>query len=252
MKKINEKIVKEVLRETLKKVIKEKANFPKLKNIYDGCGNESELVSLNETNAKRLIDRHKNSGYAIISACRGFNDFGLDSTNINDVNKLREINNKRTKDLIKRVQNEGFSYTLCFGGFIENQGEDDEEQVYEQSVIVYAQKRNGEIDNKSLFNFAIDMAKVFNQDAILFCAQGENPKYYDKNGNVDMEFGNDILFNDLTQTYFTDLHKNTKDKIKNLSRPTRFSFNETYIAPIPQCYSESHKRYMLGEVFLKK
>lgn len=228
-----------------------KSKMPLLSDIYESCGNKSSLVPLKEINAKRLIDRHSQNGYAIISASRGFAEFGLDPKNPQHQNELKRINNQRTKDLVADVQHEGFSYTLSFGGFIENQGEENEEEVYEQSVIVYAVKRNGETDMDKLFNFAIAMCNKFNQDSVLVKFPDKDPAYYNKQGEVDFELGSNVDFNDVSQTYFTDLHKNTNAKIKDGSSPTRFSFNESYIAPVPQCYSENLKRNTLGEVFMK-
>jgi hypothetical protein len=64
-----------------------------------------------------------------------------------------------------------------------------------------------------------------------------------------MELNNDATFNDITQEYFTDLNKNTSNKIKSDSTPTRFTFTETYIPLKPQNYSEGVVRYYKGEQF---
>jgi hypothetical protein len=73
----------------------------------------------------------------------------------------------------------------------------------------------------------------------------------DKNGNVDFELEGNISFNDASETYFTDLHKNTGGKMRKSSKPTRFSFTESYIGARPYCYSESHIKHLNGELFLK-
>ena len=141
---------------------------------------------------------------------------------------------------------------MSYGGFIENKGTDKETNVYERSVVVYAEKRDGTANPEELFNFAIEECNKFNQDSVLIKMPNDVPKYYKKNGDIDMTFPNDIKFNDLSQIYFTDLHKNTERKMKQGSKPTRFSFTESYIAPKPQCYSEGHIRYMRGERFLQR
>ncbi len=105
----------------------------KLPFFYEGTQNKSLPIPLTETNAKRVIDRHSSNGYIIISTCRGGSDFGLDTGNPNDAETLKHINNERTKTLLNDVQTAGFSYTPCYGGFIENKGLDNEDTVYEQS-----------------------------------------------------------------------------------------------------------------------
>ena len=225
-------------------------NMPLLNEVYD-TANKSKLISLNEVNARSLVNRHSQNGYAIISACRGKDEFGL-SDSVAGTNKHNQINVQRTKELISDVQKHGFSYTLSYGGFIENKGTDKETNVYERSVVVYAEKRDGTANPEELFNFAIEECNKFNQDSVLIKMPNDVPKYYKKNGDIDMTFPNDIKFNDLSQIYFTDLHKNTERKMKQGSKPTRFSFTESYIAPKPQCYSEGHIRYMRGERFLQR
>lgn len=202
-------------------------NYPTLGELYKGTGNESEIVPLSDANAKQLLERHSKNGYAMLNACCG-------------------------RELLSDVQKLGYSYTLAYGGFIENQNSDKEENVYERSIIVYAEKRDGSAATpKELFDFAIAECKKFNQDSVLVKLPNKNPTYYKKDGSIDYEFNN-VAFNDVAQQYFTDLHKNTERKIKPGLRATRFSFTECYIAPKPQCYSESHVRTLKGEKFLLK
>ena len=240
-------IVKESisLMERMGEVITE-CNF--LKDFSPNTNNKARLVPINETNAKRLLSRHTESGYVIISPCRGFSDFNLNPET--DREKLQAINNKRVKELYDSIIENGFSFTPSYGGFIENQGTDDEETVYEKSFIIYPFDRNGKpVDFKRLYDFAIDAAQKYNQDSVLIANPGENPKYITQTGDVDMEFGGETTFNDATQAYFTDLHKNThKSGLKGKS--TRFSFHETYINPAPQCLSEATVRGKRGEVFI--
>lgn len=226
-------------------------NMPLLTEVYGGTKNTSYPISLNETNAKRLLNRHTANGYAIISACRGRDDFNLGDTP-QDRQKLANINAERTRQLIADVQKVCFSYTLAYGGFIENKGEANEEHVYERSVIVYAEKRDGKAYPQELYKFAVAECEKFNQDSVLIKMPNDKPKYVKSNGDIDFTFEGEPTFDDISQTYFTDLHKNTQGKIKNGSRPTRFIFTESFIAPKPQCYSESHIRYLKGEVFLLK
>ena len=254
---INESQLRAIVKEAVSKVLNETSHRqstqckPMLSEVYVSTTNKSDIVTINETNAKRLLDKHTSRGYAIISACRGRAEFGLGDTP-DDTRKFNEINQKRTRELVKDIQNAGFSYTLCYGGFIENLGEEDEENVYERSVIVYATKRDGSDDVDALRNFAIEECRKFNQDSVLICLPDGKPQYIKQDGTIDFELGGEVAFNDIAQTYFTDLHKNTQSKIKPESKPTRFSFLECYIAPKPMGLSEMHIRELKGEVFLKR
>ena len=163
---------------------------------------------------------------------------------------MQAINNQRVKELYNSIIENGFSFTPSYGGFIENQGTNDEETVYEKSFIIYPFNKEGKpLDFKVLYDFAIDAAKKYNQDSVLIARPGENPKYITQNGDVDMEFTGETTFNDTTETYFTDLHKNTHKKGLE-GKPTRFSFHEAYINPAPQCMSEATVRGKKGEIFI--
>lgn len=227
-------------------------------NFLNECYNEktlnkADLVSLNEVNAKSLIDRHSKDGYVIISPCRGYADFGLDGNNPADKEKLAHINNHRIKELVSILKGGDFSYTPTYGGFIENQGEPNAENVYERSFVVYNHHKDGSVgDFKELYDFALNMAKKFNQDSVLVKAPNSNPEYVKQDGEVDFGFDGDVAFNDAQQTYFTVLHKNTNKYDMQNRKPTRFSFLESYINPAPQCYGERISRARNGEIFLSK
>ena len=214
--------------------------------------NRSRKVSINEVNAKSMLDRHGEDGFIVISPCRGYFDFGLNPSDKTAKEKLAHINKERVKDIIKRIKNSGYSYTPVYGGFIENQGTENEEAVYERSFVIYNRdKRGSKLDMSNLFSFGLGLANIYNQDSFLVKAPNDTPKYYTKNGEVIMEYNGKTTFNDLSQEYFTDLHKNTH-KFGNIDgrRPTRFSYVEAYINPAPQDLSEANVRYMMGEVFL--
>lgn len=215
--------------------------------------NNAPMVSINEVNAKSMIDRHSKDGYIIISPCRGGADFGLNTNNPMEKQKLAQINKERILNLIKQIKESGYSYTPVYGGFIENKGTPDEENVYERSFIVYNHDRKGNVgDFEKLKTMALKWCKEFNQDSVLVKEPGQPPRYLTKTGDVDMEFTGDTAFNDYAQEYFTDLHKNThKYKDEDGRTPTRFSFTEAYINPQPQCLSEAHSRFLSNEVFLE-
>ena len=223
-----------------------------LNEYRSGTRNNGNLVSINENNIKRMITTHSDSGYIVISPCRGGGDFGIDpNTNQHEADKLAHINKERVKEIINDIKKSGFSYTPTYGGFIENLGAENETVVYERSFIVYNKDRSGQNRNfDDLFKFGLAMCRKYNQDSFLVQAPGTNPKYVKQDGSVDFEFSGGKVFNDVSQEYFTDLHKNT-DKQGDISsrKPTRFSFTEAYVNPKPQCYSERHVRWANGEVF---
>ena len=229
-----------------------------IKNFLNECYNENtsnkgDLVSLNEVNARSLIDRHSADGYVIISPCRGGEDFGLDPNDPRQREMLADINHKRVKEFVDILKRTDFSYTPTYGGFIENQGTPNEENVYERSFVVYNHHKDGSVgDFNELYQFALDMARKYNQDSVLIQAPNGKPQYVKQNGEVDFGFDGDIAFNDLSQEFFTDLHKNTHKAMGDGSSPTRFSFLESYINPAPQCYGERVSRARNGEIFLTR
>ncbi len=203
--------------------------------FYESTRNRSLPVPLTEKNARMVIDRQSANGYIIVGACRGDGDFV-----------------SRTKSLLKDIQVAGFTYTPCYGGFIENKGSDNGDVVYEQGFIVYANKRDGSADFGLLAQLGLDMCGKYNQDSVLIKAPDTPPAYYNRNGEIEHQLNGDVSIYDVAQTYFTDLHSNAQNKIKGGSKPTGFSFVETYISPKPQCYSEGHVRYMKGEIFINR
>lgn len=215
--------------------------------------NKGDLVSLNEVNARSLIDRHTADGYVIISPCRGGADFGLDPNDPRQRERLAGINHKRVKEFVDILKQTDFSYTPVYGGFIENKGKENEENVDERSFVVYNHHKDGSVgDFGELRQFALDMARKYNQDSVLIQEPNGKPQYVKQNGEVDFGFDGDIAFNDLSQEYFTDLHKNSHKTMGDDSSPTRFSFLESYINPAPQCYGERVSRARNGEIFLTR
>lgn len=193
--------------------MKSEADMPKLSEVYRSI-NDTSLYSLNNDDAQFLVDRHTTNGYAIISA------------------------DMKIKSLLSEVRTAGFSYTLLYGSFIENNGTERMKIIYERSIIVYASKESEGQNMESLFDFAIRMCGMFSQKLVLICFPGKVPAYYNAEGTVDSESGSNLTLNGIVQEYFTTLHKLT--------------FIESYIAPIPQCYSENHLRYLRGEIFVKR
>mgnify|MGYP006872973930 CR=1 FL=1 len=219
---------------------------------YRKTNNNGNLVPISENNIKRIISTHSDNGYIVISPCRGGSDFGIDPTKSKgEYDKLAYINKTRVKSIIKDIKESGFSYTPTYGGFKENLGTEKETTVYERSFIIYNKDKKGNnLNFDDLYNFGLYLCKKYNQDSFLVQAPNGKPKYVTQDGSIDFEFDGGKVFNDVSQEYFTDLHKNThKSGDISKRKPTRFSFTEAYVNPKPQCYSERHTRWLNGEVF---
>ena len=211
------------------------------------------LKSLNESNIHKLLDKHTQNGYIIISPCRGGEDFDLDVSNTNDLKELQTINNKRIKDFIQILKKSNWSYMPVYGGFIENKGEENETTVYEKSFMIFNYDKKGNIGSlNELFDFGVEMSKKFNQDSFLYHSPGETPKYFDKNGELSFEIGGNLKFGDYSQTYFTDLYKNTHKYKGKAGKETRFTFTECYVNPKPYSVNSRLMRDVAGEIFLGK
>lgn len=208
--------------------------------------NNSSMVVLNEMTVDRLLGKHYQTGFAIVSACRGdWSDNEMEN---------RQINNQKTAELGNDIRQRGFSFVPVFGGFIENMGSENEQHVYESSFIIlnYDTKGN-ELDFNDLKNFAVEMCDKFNQDSVLVKAPNGKPQYITRNNEVDMEFDGDVKINDLTQQYFTSFVK-TQNLASNQSdrKQSRFTFESCYVNPVPQSLNERISRSKKGEIFLEK
>lgn len=234
-----------------------------LSECYGHTFNNADLVSLNEVKAHSLIDQHSKDGYVIVSPCRSGEDFGLDTEDKHQRDELNQINNERIKEIVGLIQSKRYCYTPVYGGFIENKGTESEGTVYERSFVIYNHDRKRNVvyshdrkeyvgDFNDLRKFAIELANKFNQESVLIKAPDSNPEYIKKDGSLQYSFDSNVSFNDLFQVYFTDLHKNMQKTMRDGSRPTRFSFVDSYINPAPQCYSERVVRAYRGEVFISR
>jgi len=256
--KITESQLKTIIFESTKTVLNEikennRKSFPSDERINVSHYSEnSYLVPITETNAKRMLARHSDNGYIVISPCRSNpEELGINPNDPNVEEKSKHINNERVKDFINILRKKHLSYTPVYGGFIENLGSETEKNVYEKSFMVYNRTTDGNVFGiDKLYDFGIEMSKKYNQDSFLFKKGNENPKYITKNGEIDMEFGSDATFNDFSQEYFTDLHKNSEKYKNNGGKPTRFTFVESYVNPPCGSISSRAPRSAKGEVFI--
>lgn len=227
--------------------------------------NRGGLVSINETNARTMIQKHSEDGYIVISPCRGEDDFirsgellPEDAGTQRFRDELNKLNQKRIRQMVSQIKTSGYSYTPVYGGFIENIGTKEEVHVYERSFVIYNQDKYGNtLDFNKLYNLGLDWCNQYNQDSFLVqfpvdSREGGLLAYVDKNGQIDMEFKKGATFNDISKQYFTDLHK--YHTIRQDSKLTRITFEslleDIYVNPGPQCYSEGHTRHLSGEKFV--
>lgn len=139
------------------------------------------LVSrqIKESNWSRIV-QHIDDGCMMISACRG--------------DKSEKENAKRTDSLATDIRNENLGYVRILGGYIENKGTEDEQEVTEESFFV---PKNKDMSDEEFFDIAIKLCKKYNQDSVLISLPNYTQfGYYDKNGNFDFSPGEKFIAND--------------------------------------------------------
>ena len=169
-----------------------------MKRINDNL-NGNGTCYCNETSLTRLLGKHTNNGYVIISACR--HDWDKE-----DELKNRKMNNIKTKELKQDIYDSGFQYIPVKDGFREKGS--DEPVVEDSFVVVVNFKRKSsesESDMSELKELALDWCGKYNQDSVLVVEPGKNPTYYTKNGDVDMEFSGKVDARQMVDAYFTRL-----------------------------------------------
>lgn len=212
-----------------------------LKEIFNREANNSPMPLLNEVTVNRLLGKHYDSAFVIVSASRPEN--------------TAQENNQLTKELFLKLKNNPYSYIPIFGQFITNKGSVNEQHVYEKSFLILNYNKKGEeLPFQDLKNFALKICSEYNQDFVLLKSPNGQPQFIAKDGDVGKEYSGDIKINDLTQDYFTsfvktrNVDKDSQDKRKQ----SRLTFEGVYINPSPETYSERHIRYLSGEIFLSR
>lgn len=194
--------------------------------------------NLHEINLDRLIKKHGEAGYIVISASRSENS--------------REKNNIQTKNLENDLRNSEYSYKAVYGGYIEtNQESGENVDVFEDSFVVFNFDRKGALGEfHNLFNFGIELVKKYQQESFLAKAPGKGPKYVDGNGRVNHAFSDEYVINDLSEKYFTSLIKTKKmNKDQSKVRKSRITFKEAFLNPLPATYNGRVMRGMGREIF---
>lgn len=207
-----------------------------LKEIFNREANNSPMPLLNEVTVNRLLGKHYDSTFVIVSASRPEN--------------TAQENNQLTKELLLKLKNIPYSYIPIFGQFITNKGSVNEQLFYETSfLILNFNKDKEELPFEGLKTLGLEICSEFSQTTILVKSPDGNPKTLTRNGEVDIEFSGSLVINDLTQAYLKSLIK-ARDTPK--TNQSSFTLQRVYINPPPATYSERHIRYLSGEIFLSR
>lgn len=207
-----------------------------LKEIFNREANNSPMPLLNEVTVNRLLGKHYDSAFVIVSASRPEN--------------TAQENNQLTKELLLKLKNNPYSYIPIFGQFITNKGSVNEQLFYETSfLILNFNKDKEELPFEGLKTLGLEICSEFSQTTILVKSPDGNPKTLTRNGEVDIEFSGSLVINDLTQAYLKSLIK-ARDIPK--TNQSSFTLQRVYINPPPATYSERHIRYLSGEIFLSR
>lgn len=159
---------------------------------------------IQETTIKGVLGTHAEAGYIIISAFR-------DGDGDPDTLKKNLALNKILK---RHIQQSGYSHTIVWGGFKE---QETGKIVREQSFMVFNFKRKADAqdDAEYIKKFGRVMCRKFKQDAYFFKEPGNGRGYYiDKTGKINATFGN-VKPTKAADIYFTSLAKSrNKNNLK--------------------------------------
>jgi len=224
---------------------------------------------LNEVKLNRIVDYHFKNGFITISSERyvPLTEYlnGQEETeeNLNKAKLQRtEYLNKLRSELMSDIKNSGRVYIPLQGGFIENSVE-----VIESSFLVPRVETdlvNNGISNDPLFKLGENLCGKYDQYSFLYKEGGNNNLacFYDRNGNADGDEFNALTLNDITQIYFSKLHKdyNIKkhDDKRGAGKADRFDkadrrwSNTTectiYVQDVAKTINERRIREMKGEL----
>ena len=120
----------------------------------------------------------------------------------------KNVNVKRNKQLFDDIKKSNLSFIKANGGYIENYGTEDAKNVTEDTYMII---NNNKYTSNDFITLAIAWCKKYDQDAVLVTTPefednkfiSVSAKYYDKNGNIDMEFSDANMHT--VEEYFTEI-----------------------------------------------
>lgn len=252
---VSEKELASMLTEAIRSVAsKQKRNDPRdlhrdprtldedVMRRYWNIRHQSAPILLEKITVDRLMNKHGDNGFAIISA--------------NRTDKPDERNTHATKALIQDLKDSGFSYLPVYGGY-KDTGRSGVVDKFEPSFVVFNYTQNGEPGNwDELHRFALDMCAKYEQSSVYIQAPGEAPEYQDEDGNkINSKSSRDYIKNDLDQEYFTSLsspdeiasHGKTQKVGRRFTADIEFE-SKLYANPMPS--SIAARRMRKGEVMV--
>ena len=119
-------------------------------------------------------------------------------------------NRQRNKELAEDIHNSGLTYIKAYGGFMETiPGTDDKERVTEDTFCVV----NNGFRTEDFIKLGVSWCRKYDQDAVLITVPTQDKSknyalnvigtYYDKDGNVDMQFDHATIQD--AEEYFTNI-----------------------------------------------
>ena len=187
-----------------------------------------QVRRLDEITTDRLLTKHYESGFVMVSPCRG--------------ELTEEENNANFKQFETNLTTGTFSFLPIYGGYIEtNTDTGEKNRVFEKGFVIFCFDKNGNVlDFDKLKTLAIGYGVKYKQQDVLIKEPNEPPYYINpKTKQVSVEFSGKIIIDDLAQEFFTRLRKNGK----------QFTFECVYINPLPQSWMERQRRTLRNEIY---
>lgn len=203
---------------------------------------QSAPVLVEKITIDRLMRKHGDNGFAIISA--------------NRTDKPEERNVAATRSLIQDLKDSGFSYLPTYGGY-HDKNRSDVKDEFEPSFIVFNYTPKGEPREwDDLHRFALDMCGKYEQASVYIQPPGQAPEYQDEDGNrIDRTSSRDYIKNDLDQEFFTSMsspeeiarHGKTQKVGRRFTSDIQFE-SKVYVNPMPS--SIAARRMRKGEIMV--
>lgn len=160
-----------------------------MSRFYSYPTNTCQPMLVEKMTIDRLVKKHGEKGYIIISACRS--------------NLDKKTNDENTKNLIKDIKSSSYRHLPVYGGYRDlSMGE---ESNFEPSFIVFNRNTNGDEQSwENLKSFGLEMCKKYNQSSVLVKNPGEPPIWLDGDGNKKSKNETELVMkNDSEQEFFT-------------------------------------------------
>ena len=217
-----------------KLIVAENEKARVMSRYYGIESNPYKPILVEKVTLDRIIKKHGDNGYVIISANRS--------------DMEEERNDSATKSLIMDITQSGYSYLPVYGGY--RNTSNGVEDSYEPSFIVFNYDVDGEErDFKDLYEFALSMCDKYEQHSVLIKAPDLPPVWKDKDGNtVSKRSSNKVWKNDPSKEYFTSLKPRSQVNPDKVSRRFTLDIGECYLNPIPCCLNEERSRK--GEIMV--